>query len=448
MPMNPWLGMSLVVGTLAGLMGGLRVAQKRWAPHPEGVRKVLHVGMGLVTLTFPWLFTEAWPVVCLAAITSLGLLAVRRLKPLHDSVGSVICGVERSTLGEIYFPLAVALLFVLALREPPAQRALLYCIPILILALADALAALIGIRFGRLHYQTVEGHKSTEGSFAFFSVAFLSTWWPLQYGNVVDGERVWLIALLLGFLAMLFEAIAWRGLDNLVLPLASFLLLKSYLHLEIRELLARVAITSALVAFALFYRWRTTLAGSAILGAVLVGYLSWALGGWPWLLPPLLVFVTYKLWPTALSDARRAHTVHAVLCVSSGGLVWLFLSRFGDWPALLFPYTLAYAAHMAIIGVVRLKRAYPLWRGRVLVPVCTLVAGGLLVGPLLWTELIPGRTLDLALAALLGISGATASFYLTQPGMNDCPTDSPRWLRQALLAGLGSLAGLAPLAAL
>ena len=39
------------------------------------------------------------------------------------------------------------------------------------------IAALVGVRFGRLHYATVDGRKSTEGSFAFFAVA---AWWTLR----------------------------------------------------------------------------------------------------------------------------------------------------------------------------------------------------------------------------------------------------------------------------
>jgi NAD(P)-dependent dehydrogenase (short-subunit alcohol dehydrogenase family) len=39
----------------------------------------------------------------------------------------------------------------------------------LLLALADAAAALVGSRYGSWHYTTSDGKKSTEGSFAFFS---------------------------------------------------------------------------------------------------------------------------------------------------------------------------------------------------------------------------------------------------------------------------------------
>ena len=149
----------------------------------------------------------------------------------------------------------------------------------------------------------VEAHSgSVPTSFLSLAVAFASTYFPLLCFDPAEHERTLLIGLLLGFLAMMFEAIAWRGLDNLVLPLVSFLLLKSYLSLDVAHLIGRLAITSGLVAIALVYRTRTTLGGSALLGAVLVGYVSWALGGWHCLLAPLLFFITYTFLPTGRKD--------------------------------------------------------------------------------------------------------------------------------------------------
>lgn len=444
--MNPWLGMGLVVGALVGLMSALRFYQKKCSPNPEWVRKLLHMGMGLVVLSFPWLFDQSWPVVVLAGATSVGLIAIRVVKGLHERLGDVLGGVARESLGEIYFPVAVALLFVLTLREEQEvfeRRVLLYGIPILILALADALAALIGVRFGRLRYPTVEGHKSTEGSFAFFAVAFVSTYLPLLCCDPTEHDRAFLIGLLLGFLAMMFEAIAWRGLDNLVLPLVSFLLLKSYLSLDVAQLVARLAVTSGLVAIALFYRTWTTLAGSALFGAVLVGYISWALGGWHWLLAPLLFFITYTLMPTGRKEnGQRAHNVHAVLCVSSASLIWLFLAKTLDASELIYPYTLAFAAHLAIIGLARLKRRYPHLCGVIVLPAAIFAGWLLLFLPYLLAERAVVDTVAETLLALVGVTLAVIGFFMTQPDLHDCPTDTPRWIRQALWAGVASVIGL------
>src|SRR5262249_35079243 len=161
---------------------------------------------------------------------------------------------------------------------------------ILLLTLADAVAALIGISYGRLRYATTDGTKSTEGSLAFFLCAFLCVHIPLLLFTGTGRAESLLIALLLAWLATMFEAVAWGGLDNLALPLISYLLLEIYLDMPAHELERRLAITAGLMVFVLLFRFQTTLQGNAVLGAFLVGYISWALGGWHWLMAPLILF--------------------------------------------------------------------------------------------------------------------------------------------------------------
>jgi phytol kinase len=272
---NPWLGAALVLITFSLLLGALRLYQRQRAPHPELVRKLFHILMGLFTLTLPWLFTSPWPVLILTGLTIMVMLALRCVPGLKQRFGSVLGGVERSSLGEVYFPLSVGLLFYLAQGNP-----LFYCIPILILTLADAVAALVGVHYGTVRYKTVEGQKSAEGSVAFFTVAFFSVHVPLLLWSNTGRAETLLIALILGLLVMIFEAVAWRGLDNLFIPLFSFILLKLYLSMTVADLIARLIVTMALALFVFLYRQRTTLNETGLLGAVLIGYICWALGGW------------------------------------------------------------------------------------------------------------------------------------------------------------------------
>jgi phytol kinase len=451
---SPWLGIAVVLLALGGLMGGLRLYQRLAQPHPEVVRKFLHVGMGLVTLSFPWLFDQAWPVILLAVLSIVLLASLRLVGALKESLGSVVSGVARASLGEIYFPLAVSVLFVLFLQQREMafeRRAVLYCIPVLLLTLADAAAALVGVRYGRWCYATEDGVKSAEGSVAFFTCAFFCTHVPLLLFTDTGRAETLLISLLLAWLAMMFEAVAWHGLDNLVLPLVSYLLLTIYLDMPVVLLAQRVVITAALLVFLYIYRSQSTLLGSALFGAFLIGYISLALGGWRWLLPPLVLFLTYTLLsPKTEMNTRRIHNVHAVLCVASAGLIWLFLARIFDRPEFLFPYTLAFAAHLAIIGIARLRFDYPNMPTGTLLAVCVGKGWLLLFAPYLLAEVfteggITAGQLVCVLLALPAVALAAAGFYFTQPEIHDCPTDTPRWLRQALHAALGSVVGLIPL---
>jgi phytol kinase len=443
---NPWLGIGLVLAILVVLMAALRLLQRLVSPHPELVRKLLHMGMGLVTLTFPWVFHTAWPIFLLAVLSVAGMLAVRLVSGLKRSVGGVIGGVERASLGEIYFPLAVAILFLLYLYgdEPaPERRLLLYCIPVLLLTVADAAAALIGVGYGRWRYPTADGQKTAEGSLAFFICAFFIVHVPLLLCTTTGRAETLLIALLLAWLATMFEAIAWSGLDNLVLPLVSYLLLEIYLPMPVAELGNRLIVAALLMVVLYVYREHTTLAGSALLGAFLVGYISWALGGWRWLLAPLILFLTYTLFSRRREPADpRNHNVHAVVCVASAGLAWLFLAKVLDDEDFLFPYTLAFAAHLAIIAVSRLRHEYPKVPGVAMLGLCIAEGWLFLFVPYLLAQGFSQRTLKETLIGLGGVAVAAAAFYWSQPGMDDCPADTPRFLRQATDAALGSIVGL------
>jgi len=258
---NPWLGMSLVVIAFAVLMVGLRAYRRSRCKDPELVRKLLHIGMGLVTLALPWLFATTWPVLVLTVGFILFLMALRVSQPLQRLLGGVIDGVTRESIGEIYFPLAVGLLFLLSAGDP-----LTFCTPMLILALADAAAALIGKRYGTLRYATPGGEKSIEGSVAFLTVAFLSTHITLLLFTDTGSPESLVIALTLALLVMLLEAIGWRGLDNLFIPLGAFVLLKTFLNLNATTLVAHLGTALLLVTLALaFCRPRSTLSqGSAM----------------------------------------------------------------------------------------------------------------------------------------------------------------------------------------
>jgi phytol kinase len=440
---NPWLGMGAVLAALGGLTAGLRFWQVRGGPHPELVRKLLHMGMGLVTLSFPWVFASAWPVVLLAVLAVAGLLLLR-LTPL----GAVLSAVKRPSFGEVYFPVAVAVLFVLyaaADWRPADHRLVLYLVPVLLLAIADAAAALIGVGYGRYHYATSDGAKSAEGSVAFYMSAFFCVHVPLLLLTGVGRPETLLIALLLAWLATMFEAVAWRGLDNLALPLVSYLLLSAYLDMNVPRLLIRVAVTVLLMAFLVLYRRRTTLVGSAMLGAYLVGYVCWAVGDWPWLLAPLGLFLTYtRFSPKEWRAPVQVHNIHAVVCVAGPGLVWLFLAQMRERPDYLLPYTITFAGHLAVAGVARLKCDYPRLRDARVVPGCIAAAWAIEFALYLAAAGVSGATVLGAAAGLVGTAVVAGAFYLTQPRLDDCPTDTPRWLRQAVAAGVGSLVGLLP----
>ena len=329
----PWIGIVSVLLVLTGLMAGLKALTRRLTINPELSRKAVHIVMGLVTLTFPWLFQKNWPVLLLALLAVAALAGTRLIRPLRQQFGGIINGVERSSLGEIYFPLAVGVLFLLA------EDRLLYVIPLLTLTLADAVAALVGTRYGTIRYQTSEGSKSAQGSLAFFTVAFLSALFPLLLmGDTGRAESV-LIALVLGILVMMFEAISVGGLDNLFIPLGCYGLLRRYLPMHTDDLIFRLCAICILALIVFLWRRRTTLKESALLAAALVGYMNWALGGWHWLAVSLFLFLTYTvLWPQTEENKRPVHTVRVVAAVAAPGMIWLLVLLETGAPGVFLPF--------------------------------------------------------------------------------------------------------------
>jgi phytol kinase len=352
--------MLLVCAFMAVLFGSLKSLELLLHPHPELTRKLVHVGMGMAVLTLPWIFPAAWPVVLLGGISAIFLTLMKFVPRLRDGIGTILNSVHRPSLGEICFPISVAGLTLFARGDK-----LLYVIPILILTLADTIAALVGIVYGKVRYITSDGLKSAEGSIAFFSIAFLSVHVPLLLFTSVGRLQSLLIAALIGILSMLIEAICAIGLDNLLIPVGAFAFLRLYEHASIESLVIRLAAIFILVIFLLCWRLRSTLDDSALIASALFGYGAAMLGGTPWVVGPLALFLVHVLmWPG--HGRQREHTVYAVASVTLAGLFWLILqAAYGGNSRFFIPYAVGFGAHLAIIGVSRIAvqtSSRPPWR--------------------------------------------------------------------------------------
>jgi phytol kinase len=245
---NPMTSSVLLVSSFCGLLTGLLALQRHCRPHPELMRKLVHLGMGLVALSLPWLFASAWSVVVLTSVFVLLLIGLRVLPTLRIHLGSPIHGVDRKSLGDIYFALGVGGLFLFS-----GGDALLFCIPVLILTLADAAAGVTGLYYGRLRYAVVTGEKSIEGSLAFFFTAFLSAHTALLLFTEIGRAESLLSALALGLFLTLVEAVADNGLDNLLIPLAALLLLKTYLSMDLVALAVHLGTAVLITSVASFW---------------------------------------------------------------------------------------------------------------------------------------------------------------------------------------------------
>jgi phytol kinase len=182
---------------------------------PEWTRKLVHVLMGLIASAFPWIFTDARSVVFLCAIFT-ALLGGSLLRSSLPSVHQV----ERRTAGTLWFPIAVAVVFVCA-----RGRRELYVIPMLVLTLADPAAAIVGRRYGVHRFG--RDSRSLEGSLAFLVVASLVLSVALALTTSLGGAASLAWALAIGIVLAGVEAVAPAGSDNLLIPVGAFLMLRA-----------------------------------------------------------------------------------------------------------------------------------------------------------------------------------------------------------------------------
>lgn len=74
---GPWARMMLVAALVAGWLSVLHAWQRRRSPGPEVVRKLAHVGTGLIAVALPFLFHDVWPVLLLSAASAAAMTAHR-----------------------------------------------------------------------------------------------------------------------------------------------------------------------------------------------------------------------------------------------------------------------------------------------------------------------------------------------------------------------------------
>ncbi|WNG58879.1 DUF92 domain-containing protein [Archangium gephyra] len=252
-----YVGVCVAAGELA-----LRLGLSR-----ELARKIIHVGVGFWIFGTLGLFESREFAVVPSATAAAANWYIHR-KRLLKSVEA-----EPDNLGTVWFPVAYSVLVWLAWDRPAVAAG-----GVMAMAVGDAVASLVGRRFGRHRYETFHGeHKSLEGSLAlcastFVAVLAVLTWMP---GVAPDMPRVPL-ALLCAVVATCVEALGTKGRDNLWVPLSAgaVLYLVPSTHAWGLGVGAGIALAIGVLSWA-----RGSLTPSGVLGALLVGTPVFGLAG-------------------------------------------------------------------------------------------------------------------------------------------------------------------------
>ncbi|HPQ39071.1 MAG TPA: hypothetical protein PLV45_01745 [bacterium] len=317
---------------VSGIFLSLIIAADMWHRNggpAETTRKLVHIGGGLVCLFFPYVFRSPVTVAILAGAISTLFFVTRKfrlLKGLH--------GVERSTRGTEYYPVAIFLVFLIAGHDPWR-----YIAALSVLAAADGFAALIGTWYGSIRYMVEEDSKSLEGSIGFLIIAFLSVHIPVLLMTSLPRSICLLAALYVALLVTGFEAISLRGTDNLFIPLGVCIILEKITRqtlLEITYQLASLAIIC--IGLGILARRSRVFNTGGIIALVLFIYGAWSLGSEWWAFPGIAAFLIYlivwQIWPLTADGGVRVSLVTRAL-----GVPFCFL-LFGNMlrePSFFFP---------------------------------------------------------------------------------------------------------------
>lgn len=294
--MNPtWLP---AFGTPAGevvralftgaLMVGVLAAAELWrrlgSPPVESTRKFVHLAMGLVAMALPWLIDSAITLLVLIAPAIVLFLVARRYGLLRS-----VLGVERRSLGDVLFPIAVLVLFAIG-----RQERVFYLIAMFTLVACDSLAALLGRAYGQHVFDVEQDRKTFEGSAVFLLTAFLGVHLPLLLLTDIGRPESVIIALQLALLVTTFEAISPGGWDNLFVPLGTFYLLAKLTPKGFDGIAIQLGVQLALLAITLLVaRMTRVLTFSGAVASHLVLYAAFSLGEPGWVVAPLLAFAAF-----------------------------------------------------------------------------------------------------------------------------------------------------------
>jgi dolichol kinase len=194
---------------MIGVAEGLR----RWRNYSSDfTRKFIHIAVGMYSVIAVHIFDQReWAIIPPAAFIVINFLDWR------FGVIQAMTSSDRSNLGTVYFPVSFVIIIWLLWDQPP-----LLVGSLMPMTWGDALAAVIGRRYGRRRYTILGATRSLEGSLTMFGISAVATWVVLA---LMGGDNPLGAALVTAVGATLAESISPWGLDNLTVPAASALLM-------------------------------------------------------------------------------------------------------------------------------------------------------------------------------------------------------------------------------
>ncbi|SMO41620.1 phytol kinase [Saccharicrinis carchari] len=194
---------------------------RRFKIKGEITRKFAHFASILAVIPMPYMFNSHWYVLILAAVFFIILLITQHSKYLNS-----IHDIKRKSIGSYLLPLAIYATF---LASYLYGNKFFFILPMLILAICDPMAAILGMNVKKYNGRIVLfGHKFQKtwlGSGAFFAMSLIISLIALYYyRDLLDLKTVWL-SVAIATVGSLAELFSWRGSDNITIPISILFIL-------------------------------------------------------------------------------------------------------------------------------------------------------------------------------------------------------------------------------
>ena len=217
--MNNWLGLLICFAYVFSIIGIAELLRRRLGYGSGFTRKVVHIGVGMMSWGLHFLFDNPWFFV----IACAAFMVINYLDWRYGFFMSM-ASKDESNLGTVYFPFAAAVVAILFWEQPPLMVAAL-----MPLTWGDGLAPVVGQAYGRRSYFVYSHMRTVEGSAGFFIAGFIFTWlalWAVPGTPVISAGTAVFPALIITTATTFVEAVSLWGLDNLTITAVAILILK------------------------------------------------------------------------------------------------------------------------------------------------------------------------------------------------------------------------------
>lgn len=210
--------MLAILACLAGVLLILLIGEILWRKkilRGENERKFVHILVGTFAAFWPWFIS--WEAIQIIGLSMLAATLLNR----HRLTFNYSAGLRKDGYGDILLAAAIVLCAMLT------QEKLFYTLAILHLSLADGLAAVVGVNFGKYwRYKIFHQVKTVLGTMAFWfvSLCILAAGTLFAYDVIPFNQYILLILFLPPALALI-ENISVNGFDNIMVPMVALLAL-------------------------------------------------------------------------------------------------------------------------------------------------------------------------------------------------------------------------------